>query len=147
MSYSVMAHEDGFNSESKRLQLTEGKTVRPKLIHTAHCAADAASVAPAGRHQTESKSPRITTAEQRVLALVVQAKTNKEIATNLGISPATVKRHIENILTKFGLRNRVEAAIYGLMLTGCPHKSSSGCVVRKLQTGSDDSAFSWPIDP
>ena len=117
--------------------------MRPKLIHSAHCTADSASVVPAGRLQTSSKSPKITTAERRVLALVVQAKTNKEIATELGISPATVKRHIEKILTKFRLRNRVEAAIYGLTLIGCPHKLSSGCVVRKLQTGSDDSAFPW----
>ncbi len=58
----------------------------------------------------------LTAAEQRVLNLVSRAKTNKEIAVVLHISPATVKRHLENILRKLRLRNRVEAAIYGLII-------------------------------
>ena len=61
---------------------------------------------------------QLTVAEKRVLGLVSQAKTNKEIAIVLKISPATVKRHLENIFTKAHLRNRVEAAIYGLVVEG-----------------------------
>jgi len=87
--------------------------------------------------------PKITAAEQRVLALVAQARSNKEIDLDLSISPATVKRHMEKILKKLGLRNRVEAAICGLLLSGCPHESSSGCVFRKLQAGGDGAAPSW----
>ena len=59
---------------------------------------------------------QLTVAEKRVLGLVSQAKTNKEIAAVLKISPATVKRHLENIFTKAHLRNRVEVAIYGLVV-------------------------------
>jgi DNA-binding CsgD family transcriptional regulator len=70
---------------------------------------------------------RLTAAERRVLALVSLAKTNKEIAATLCISPATVKRHIENLLRKLELRNRVEAAIYGLMVAGCPHGLDAEC--------------------
>jgi DNA-binding NarL/FixJ family response regulator len=70
---------------------------------------------------------RITGAENRVLTLVTGAKTNKEIAVALGISPATVKRHLESILRKLQLRNRVEAAIYGLTIAGCPRQSESDC--------------------
>ncbi len=55
---------------------------------------------------------RITAQEIRVLKLVSQGLSNKEIAENLGLSPSTVKRHIENILKKLRLRNRVEAAVY-----------------------------------
>ena len=82
-----------------------------------------------------AKAYMITAAESRVLTLVTRAKTNKEIALALRISPATVKRHMEKILTKLGLRNRVEAAIYGLMLNGCPDRSSSDCVLRKWHSG------------
>ncbi|HZH82819.1 MAG TPA: LuxR C-terminal-related transcriptional regulator [Phototrophicaceae bacterium] len=57
----------------------------------------------------------LTAAEERVIRLVSQSKTNREIASTLGISPATVKRHLENILRKLRVRNRVEAAIYSLM--------------------------------
>ena len=87
----------------------------------------------------------ITAAERRVLTLVTRAKTNKEIALALRISPATVKRHMEKILTKLGLRNRVEAAIYGLLrLNGCPNEANSSCVFRKLRTAGGDAASSRP---
>lgn len=69
----------------------------------------------------------LTAAEERVLRLVSQSNTNREIASNLGISPATVKRHVENILRKLGLRNRVEAAIYGLSLTVCDGRLNGDC--------------------
>jgi DNA-binding CsgD family transcriptional regulator len=69
----------------------------------------------------------LTAAERRVLKLVSQAKTNKEIAADLGISPATVKRHLENVLRKLHLRNRVEAAIYALLITGCPRGLDRQC--------------------
>jgi DNA-binding NarL/FixJ family response regulator len=59
--------------------------------------------------------------------------TNKEIAAVLGISPATVKRHLEKILTKLAMRNRVELAIYGLTAS-CPHQGISGCALRQAQT-------------
>jgi DNA-binding CsgD family transcriptional regulator len=71
----------------------------------------------------------ITASEMRVLNLLAQAKTNKEIAADLGISPATVKRHLENILRKLELRNRVEAAIYGVMIAGCPRGPASDCLL------------------
>jgi DNA-binding NarL/FixJ family response regulator len=69
----------------------------------------------------------LTHMENRVLTLVTLAKTNKEIASALGISPATVKRHIENLLRKLQLRNRVEAAVYGVTVKGCPAQDRSAC--------------------
>lgn len=124
----------------KRMQWFQEKSERPRLRREAGRAVDSRSELVAGKDRGLRQPPRITTAEQRVLALVVQARTNKEIALDLGISPATVKRHMEKILSKLGLRNRVEAAIYGLTLSGCPHESSSRCVFRKLQPGGDDTA-------
>lgn len=56
----------------------------------------------------------LTAQERRVLGLIAEALTNKEIAVALGISPATVKRHLENILRKLELRNRVDAAIFAV---------------------------------
>lgn len=76
-------------------------------------------------------SCRLTLAEKKILACVSMAKTNKEIAGELHISPATVKRHLENILRKLGLRNRVEAALYGLMTNGCSGAMSSACALHK----------------
>jgi DNA-binding CsgD family transcriptional regulator len=73
---------------------------------------------------------RLTAAEKRVLALVSMAKTNKEIARSLGISPSTVKRHLENVLKKLRFKNRVEAAIYGLSVNGCPQEIASHCPLK-----------------
>jgi DNA-binding CsgD family transcriptional regulator len=70
---------------------------------------------------------KLTAGEKRVLTLLSFAKTNKEIACGLGISPATVKRHLENVLRKLELRNRVEAAICGLIADGCPCDSNPAC--------------------
>jgi DNA-binding NarL/FixJ family response regulator len=66
--------------------------------------------------QFEAEMTNLTNMENRVLTLVTMAKTNREIACTLGISPATVKRHIENLLRKLRLRNRVEAAVYGAIV-------------------------------
>ncbi len=62
----------------------------------------------------------LTLREKKVLGLVGEANTNKEIAAALGISPATVKRHIENILRKLCLKNRIEAALYAVGASACP---------------------------
>ena len=62
----------------------------------------------------------LTPREKKVLELVGEANTNKEIAAALGISPATVKRHMENILRKLSLKNRIEAALYAAGAGSCP---------------------------
>lgn len=48
--------------------------------------------------------------ELEVLALLVQGKTNREIAEELLISLPTVKTHLRNIYGKLGAANRAEAA-------------------------------------
>ena len=88
---------------------------------------------------------KLTAAEKRVLALVSSGETNKEIATALGISPATVKRHLENVLRKLALRNRVEAAIYGLIAEGCPSGSSSHCPLELWRKAKHDADPKWAV--
>jgi DNA-binding CsgD family transcriptional regulator len=88
---------------------------------------------------------KLTRAEKRVLALVSAAKTNKEIAVALGISPATVKRHLENVLRKLALKNRVEAAIYGLIANGCPSASSSACPLALWRKAKQDTDTKWAV--
>jgi len=52
--------------------------------------------------------------QKQILQLVARAQTNKEIAANLNISRATVKRHVERILRRLNMKNRVEVALYAV---------------------------------
>jgi DNA-binding CsgD family transcriptional regulator len=88
---------------------------------------------------------KLTAAEKKVLALVSSAKTNKEIAFALGISPATVKRHLENVLRKLHLKNRVEAAIYGLTVDGCSARGIGNCPLAIWRKERDADARKWAM--
>jgi DNA-binding NarL/FixJ family response regulator len=59
----------------------------------------------------ETMRATLTKRELRILELLAQGKENSEIASELHISPHTVKNHVRNILTKLHLENRVQAAV------------------------------------
>jgi two-component system NarL family response regulator len=59
-------------------------------------------------------SPGLTARELDVLRLIVGGKSNKEIGKGLNISEATVKTHINNILSKLGVTDRTQATTMAL---------------------------------
>ena len=56
----------------------------------------------------------LTSREIEVLRLIVEGKSNKEIAAQLSIAEGTVKIHINNILSKLGVTDRTQAATFAL---------------------------------
>lgn len=58
--------------------------------------------------------PVLTERETDVLKLIVGGNSNKEIASVLGISEATVKTHINSMLSKLGVTDRTQAATTAL---------------------------------
>jgi len=56
----------------------------------------------------------LTEREAEVVRLVAQGLTNHEIAGQLWISEKTVKAHVSHVLTKLGLKDRTQLAIFAI---------------------------------
>lgn len=55
---------------------------------------------------------QLSTQEERVVALVAEGKTNKEIAVSLGLSDKTVKNYLANVFQKLRITRRAQAAAF-----------------------------------
>jgi DNA-binding NarL/FixJ family response regulator len=80
------------------------------------------------RGQTEPLGPEeeLTAREMDVLELVAARLSNAEIAKRLAVSEHTVKNHMKSILSKLHLRNRHQAAAYGVARGWLPRPRRSG---------------------
>jgi DNA-binding CsgD family transcriptional regulator/PAS domain-containing protein len=56
-------------------------------------------------------SPGLSVREREVLALLARGETNRQIGAAIGLSPGTVKKHVEHILRKLGVGDRTQAAV------------------------------------
>lgn len=74
---------------------------RPGILHVVEALDDAG----AGASEAAPLTPR----EREVLVLVASGLQNKEVAAKLGLSLATVRNHVHNILEKLGLHSKLEA--------------------------------------
>jgi two-component system response regulator DevR len=50
--------------------------------------------------------------ERRILELLAEGKTNRQIAGEMFLAEKTVKNYVSNLLTKMGMSRRTEAAVY-----------------------------------
>lgn len=64
----------------------------------------------------DERLDRLTTRERRVLDLVAEGKTNREIGAELYLAEKTVKNYVSNILSKLGMQRRTEAAVFAARL-------------------------------
>ncbi len=62
----------------------------------------------------EPKGKSLTTQEKKILGLMAEGRTNKEIAAEVYLSEKTVRNYVSNILSKLNLSNRSQAAAYVL---------------------------------
>jgi DNA-binding NarL/FixJ family response regulator len=81
---------------------------------------------PAGKSTLLNLRNGLTMREQEVLAQLRQGRTNKEIATRLGVSITTINKHVQHVLTKFHVRTRAQAvAIIDAAASGRPYPISN----------------------
>ncbi|MGQ0812332.1 MAG: response regulator [Nitrospiraceae bacterium] len=60
--------------------------------------------------QAENANHALSSQERRILPLIAEGKTNKEIATVLGLSETTVKSYLHNMFQKLQISRRSQAA-------------------------------------
>jgi len=64
--------------------------------------------------ETANAAPALSTRELEVLQLIVNGKSNKDIATVLGLSANTVAVHRANIMQTLGIHNTAELVVYAI---------------------------------
>jgi two-component system, NarL family, response regulator DevR len=62
--------------------------------------------------QADELLRELTGQEQRILWMVTDGLTNREIAAELKLAEKTVRNYVTNILAKVGVRNRTQLAVY-----------------------------------
>jgi DNA-binding NarL/FixJ family response regulator len=66
-----------------------------------------------GKHlMKDEKLARLSPQEERILTLVADGRTNREIGEELGLAEKTVKNYVSSILAKLEVARRAEAAAY-----------------------------------
>jgi two-component system NarL family response regulator len=85
-----------------------------EAIRSVH--AGQSSLCPAVAQQLAHRmsNPELTRRELEVLEAIVTWKSNRDIAAFLAVSEATVKTHINSLLTKLDVADRTQAAVSGL---------------------------------
>jgi NarL family two-component system response regulator LiaR len=90
------------------------KAIRYAVSGRSTLSPEAARVLIQATRPTEEATLDLTEREMEVLTLVVQGKSNRQIADTLVISIATVKAHISSILSKLQVSSRAEAIAYAI---------------------------------
>jgi len=70
-----------------------------------------------GRQQQErARIEQLTPQERRILDLIAQGRTNRQISQEMFLAEKTVKNYVSNLLMKLGFARRTEAAVYATKL-------------------------------
>jgi DNA-binding NarL/FixJ family response regulator len=113
---TILAGADGFllkEVSSEQLidavkEVASGRSILDPAVTQRVLAKVKSLAAPSPQEKREPLSPQ----EERVLALVSEGKTNKEIAVSLNLSDKTVGHYLENIFQKLHVTRRAQAAVY-----------------------------------
>ena len=75
----------------------------------------------------DERLARLTEQERRILDLIAQGYTNRQIANEIFLAEKTVKNYVSNLLAKLGMERRTEAAAFAARLAAEKgHRPSKG---------------------
>ena len=74
--------------------------------------------------EQDHRLKHLTDQERRILALLADGLTNRQIADAMFLAEKTVKNYVSNLLTKMGMARRTEAAVYAARLNERQKKES-----------------------
>jgi two-component system, NarL family, response regulator DevR len=66
--------------------------------------------------ETDERLSRLTDQERRILALIAEGLTNRQIAAEMYLAEKTIKNYVSNLLAKLGMERRTEAAVFATKL-------------------------------
>jgi len=67
-----------------------------------------------GKHlMRDEKLARLSPQEERILTLIAEGKTNREVGEELHLAEKTVKNYVSSLLGKLGMERRTQAAVFG----------------------------------
>ena len=69
------------------------------------------------QREAKDDAAGLTPQEQRILELIAEGRTNRQIAEVMILSEKTVKNYVSNLLAKLGMSRRTEAAVYAVKRT------------------------------
>ena len=72
------------------------------------------------RAAEEERLARLSPQERRILDLIAEGLTNRQIGEQLFLAEKTVKNYVSNLLAKLGFSRRTEAAVFATRLTEDP---------------------------
>lgn len=70
-----------------------------------------------GEQEQDERLARLTAQEHKILDLIAEGRTNRQIADELFLAEKTVKNYVSNLLAKMGFARRTEAAVYAARLS------------------------------
>lgn len=120
LNVSIVPMPRSANGEATAIHMVRDVSRRRQCERLAQAAIETAKefMGETGEAKVEAKlspapTPALTAREMVVLRLLADGRGTTAMATELGLSEATIRNHIQRLLAKLGVHSRLEAVVYG----------------------------------
>ena len=72
--------------------------------------------------EEDERFSRLTGQERKILALIAEGLTNRQIGERMFLAEKTVKNYVSNVLAKLGMQRRTQAAVFGAEVLRNPQR-------------------------